>query len=171
MEGAVGFHAEVPAAGEGLEPVVGAAEAAQVGAGRLAVVGVREDVVEVGPADALGAVGHPAGAVAGGDEAFLAGGVGVPVGGRGWSEDRAAAVTFEVVGAAGFGEAQRTIVDANLTALIAALALFQFGSGPVKGFAVTLGLGVVTNMFTAVYFSRYLVALWYDRVRPAALPL
>ena len=43
---------------------------------------------------------------------------------------------------AGFGEAQRTIVDANLTALIAALALFQFGSGPVKGFAVTLGLGV-----------------------------
>ena len=47
----------------------------------------------------------------------------------------------------------RTIVDANLTALIAALALFQFGSGPVKGFAVTLGLGVVTNMFTAVYFA------------------
>ena len=42
----------------------------------------------------------------------------------------------------GFGEAMRTIVDANLTALIAALALFQFGSGPVKGFAVTLGLGV-----------------------------
>ena len=65
----------------------------------------------------------------------------------------------------------RTIVDANLTALIAALALFQFGSGPVKGFAVTLGLGVVTNMFTAVYFSRFLVAIWYDRVRPAALPL
>jgi preprotein translocase subunit SecD len=72
---------------------------------------------------------------------------------------------------AGFGEAMRTIVDANLTALIAALALFQFGSGPVKGFAVTLGLGVVTNMFTAVYFSRFLVGIWYDRVRPAALPL
>jgi preprotein translocase subunit SecD len=71
----------------------------------------------------------------------------------------------------GFGEAMRTIVDANLTALIAALALFQFGSGPVKGFAVTLGLGVITNMFTAVYFSRFLVAIWYDRVRPSALPL
>ena len=42
----------------------------------------------------------------------------------------------------GFAEAMRTIVDANLTSLIAALALFQFGSGPVKGFAVTLGLGV-----------------------------
>jgi protein-export membrane protein SecD len=72
---------------------------------------------------------------------------------------------------AGFGEAMRTIIDANLTALIAALALFQFGSGPVKGFAVTLGLGVITNMFTAVYFSRFLVAIWYDRTRPAALPL
>ena len=72
---------------------------------------------------------------------------------------------------AGFNEAMRTIVDANLTSLIAALALFQFGSGPVKGFAVTLGLGVITNMFTAVYFSRFLVAIWYDRRRPSVLPL
>ena len=72
---------------------------------------------------------------------------------------------------AGFTEAMRTIVDANLTSLIAALALFQFGSGPVKGFAVTLGLGIVTNMFTSVYFSRFLVGLWYDRTRPATLPL
>ena len=72
---------------------------------------------------------------------------------------------------AGFTEAMRTIIDANLTSLIAALALFQFGSGPVKGFAVTLGLGIVTNMFTSVYFSRYLVGIWYDRTRPAALPL
>ena len=72
---------------------------------------------------------------------------------------------------AGFTEAMRTIVDANLTSLIAALALFQFGSGPVKGFAVTLGLGIVTNMFTSVYFSRYLVGIWYDRTRPATLPL
>jgi preprotein translocase subunit SecD len=71
----------------------------------------------------------------------------------------------------GFSEALRTIVDANLTSLIAALALFQFGSGPVKGFAVTLGLGVLTTMFTATYFSRFLVSLWYDRTRPAALPL
>jgi protein-export membrane protein SecD len=71
----------------------------------------------------------------------------------------------------GFTEAMRTIIDANLTSLIAALALFQFGSGPVKGFAVTLGLGIVTNMFTSVYFSRYLVGLWYDRTRPVTLPL
>jgi preprotein translocase subunit SecD len=71
----------------------------------------------------------------------------------------------------GFAEAMRTIVDANLTSLIAALALFQFGAGPVKGFAVTLGLGIVTNMFTSVYFSRFLVGIWYDRTRPATLPL
>lgn len=71
----------------------------------------------------------------------------------------------------GFDEALRTIVDANLTTLIAAMALFQFGSGPVKGFAVTLGFGVITTMFTAVTFSRLLVGMWYDRRRPAQLPL
>lgn len=71
----------------------------------------------------------------------------------------------------GFDEALRTIIDANVTTLIAALALFQFGSGPVKGFAVTLGFGVVTTMFTAVTFSRLLVAMWYDWRRPKAIPL
>ncbi len=72
---------------------------------------------------------------------------------------------------AGFGEATRTIVDANLTTLIAAAALFQFGSGPVKGFAVTLAFGILTNMFTAVTFTRVMVELWYRRTRPAAIPL
>jgi protein-export membrane protein SecD len=71
----------------------------------------------------------------------------------------------------GFDEAIRTIVDANLTSLIAALALFEFGSGPVKGFAVTLGIGIVTTMFTAVTFTRLLVAWWYIRTRPAVIPL
>ncbi len=71
----------------------------------------------------------------------------------------------------GFDEAIRTIVDANLTSLIAALALFEFGSGPVKGFAVTLGIGIVTTMFTAVTFTRLLVAYWYIRTRPAEIPL
>ncbi len=71
----------------------------------------------------------------------------------------------------GFDEAIRTIVDANLTSLIAALALFEFGSGPVKGFAVTLGIGIITTMFTAVTFTRLLVAYWYIRTRPAAIPL
>ena len=50
----------------------------------------------------------------------------------------------------GFREALRTIIDANLTALIAAVLLYAFGSGPVRGFAVTLGMGIVTTMFTAV---------------------
>jgi preprotein translocase subunit SecD len=72
---------------------------------------------------------------------------------------------------AGFGEATRTIVDANLTTLIAAAALFQFGSGPVKGFAVTLAFGIMTNMFTAVTFTRAIVELWYRRTRPAVIPL
>jgi preprotein translocase subunit SecD len=55
---------------------------------------------------------------------------------------------------AGFDRATLTILDANVTTLIAALVLFQFGSGPVKGFAVTLSLGVISSMFTALILSR-----------------
>jgi preprotein translocase subunit SecD len=55
---------------------------------------------------------------------------------------------------AGFERASLTILDANVTTLIAALVLFQFGSGPVKGFAVTLSLGVVSSLFTALILSR-----------------
>ena len=72
---------------------------------------------------------------------------------------------------AGFSEATRTIIDANVTTLIAAVLLFQFGSGPVKGFAVTLSIGIATTMFTAIVLTRLFVALWYGRRRPAALPL
>ncbi len=72
---------------------------------------------------------------------------------------------------AGFRGATRTIVDANVTTLIAALLLFQFGSGPVKGFAVTLAIGVLGSMFTAIALTRLLLSLWYQRVRPKALPL
>ncbi len=71
----------------------------------------------------------------------------------------------------GFDEALRTIIDANLTSLIAALALFQFGTGPVKGFAVTLAFGILANMFTSVTLTRLLVNYWYRRTRPAAIPL
>lgn len=71
----------------------------------------------------------------------------------------------------GFKEAMRTIVDANLTTLIAAILLFQFGSGPVKGFAVTLSIGILTTMFTATVVTRLIVLLWYRRARPAVLPL
>jgi len=56
--------------------------------------------------------------------------------------------------AAGFDRASLTILDANVTTLIAALVLFQFGTGPVKGFAVTLSLGVLASLFTALVFCR-----------------
>lgn len=55
---------------------------------------------------------------------------------------------------AGFGKAFLTIVDSNLTTLLAALVLFQFGTGPVKGFAVTLSIGIISSMFTAIFVSR-----------------
>jgi preprotein translocase subunit SecD len=72
---------------------------------------------------------------------------------------------------AGYKRALTTIIDANVTTLIAAILLFQFGSGPVKGFAVTLAIGIVTSMFTAVTLTRLLVALWLRRARPTQLPL
>jgi preprotein translocase subunit SecD len=54
----------------------------------------------------------------------------------------------------GYGRATITIMDANVTSLIAALVLYQFGTGPVKGFAVTLGIGLVANLFTAIFVTR-----------------
>jgi preprotein translocase subunit SecD len=64
---------------------------------------------------------------------------------------------------AGYERAWGTILDSNVTTLIAGLALLAFGSGPVKGFAVVHCLGIVTSMFSAVVFSRGLVNLWYGR--------
>jgi preprotein translocase subunit SecD len=72
---------------------------------------------------------------------------------------------------AGYREAMRTIIDANLTTLIAAVFLYAFGSGPVRGFAVTLGIGIVTSMFTAISLTRLMVVSWLRRTRPAALPV
>ena len=62
---------------------------------------------------------------------------------------------------AGFDRAFDTILDSNLTTLIAAIMLFGFGTGPIKGFAVTLSIGILTSMFTAVTGSRALVNLTY----------
>ena len=64
---------------------------------------------------------------------------------------------------AGFTRAFATIIDSNVTMLIAAIALFSLGSGPVRGFAVVHCLGILTSMFSAVFFSRGLVNLWYGR--------
>jgi preprotein translocase subunit SecD len=69
----------------------------------------------------------------------------------------------------GYREAFRAIFDANVTHVISAGVMAYFGSGPVRGFAIVLLIGVVTSVFTAVYFTRMLVALWIRRTRPRAL--
>ena len=61
--------------------------------------------------------------------------------------------------------------DSNLTTLFAALFLYIFGSGPIKGFAVTLAIGIVTSLFTAVMVTRLLIILWVERKRPSKIIL
>jgi preprotein translocase subunit SecD len=72
---------------------------------------------------------------------------------------------------AGFSRALTTIVDSNLTTLIAAVLLYSFGSGPVRGFAVTLAIGIVTSMFTATMLTRLIVVTWLRRTKPQTLPV
>jgi preprotein translocase subunit SecD len=72
---------------------------------------------------------------------------------------------------AGFTRALATILDANFTTLIAAAVLFFLGSGPVRGFAVTLIVGIFTTVFTAFTFTRLLVAMWVRWARPTAVPI
>jgi preprotein translocase subunit SecD len=71
----------------------------------------------------------------------------------------------------GYEKALSTIVDANITTLIAAVVLFSFGTGPIKGFAVTLFIGIVTSMFTAILGSRALINLIYGGRRVSALAI
>lgn len=71
----------------------------------------------------------------------------------------------------GFKRALGTIVDANITTLIAALALYLLGSGPIRGFAVTYAIGIATTVFTAFTFTRLMIAFWYHRRRPAKIAL
>ncbi len=70
----------------------------------------------------------------------------------------------------GFSKALATIIDANVTTLIAAIILFYLGSGPVRGFAVTLAIGIATTVFTAYTLTRWIVADWVRRRRPKELP-
>lgn len=72
---------------------------------------------------------------------------------------------------AGFTEAWRTILDSNLTTLVAAFVLFYFGTGPVRGFAVTLTIGVLTSMFTSVTVTRLIITYWLNRFKPKKLPI
>jgi len=69
----------------------------------------------------------------------------------------------------GYKEASTAIFDANITNVIAAVLMWYFGSGPIRGFAVVLMIGIVTSVFTAVNFTRMLVALWVRRKRPRVL--
>ncbi len=69
----------------------------------------------------------------------------------------------------GYEKATSAIIDANVTTLIAAIILFMMGSGPVKGFAVTLGLGIVTSVFTAIWVTRLLVVLYLKARKPKTI--
>jgi protein-export membrane protein SecD len=69
----------------------------------------------------------------------------------------------------GFRRAMATIIDANMTHLIASLILFELGSGPVKGFAVALGVGIITSFFTSVMVTRLVVITWLNAARPRTL--
>jgi SecD/SecF fusion protein len=72
---------------------------------------------------------------------------------------------------AGFSRAMGTILDANITHLLSAAILFAFGAGPVKGFAWTLSIGVITTVFSAVLVTQVLLAMWFRARRPKSLPI
>ena len=72
---------------------------------------------------------------------------------------------------AGYSRALTTIIDANLTTFIAAVLLYMFGSGPVRGFAVTLAIGLCTSMFSTIMVTRLMVITWLRQKRPQRLPL
>ena len=71
----------------------------------------------------------------------------------------------------GYKQAMSTIVDSNITTLIAALILFSFGTGPIKGFAVTLGVGIATSMFSAIMVTRLIIVLWLKNRKPTTIPI
>mgnify|MGYP003308867658 FL=1 len=69
----------------------------------------------------------------------------------------------------GYEKAMSAILDANITTFIAAVILFLMGSGPVRGFSITLGLGIITSVFTAIFVTRLLVVMWFERRRPKTI--
>lgn len=69
----------------------------------------------------------------------------------------------------GYDRALSAIIDANITTFIIATILFMLGSGPVRGFAITLGLGILTSVFTAIFVTRLLVVTWFERRRPKTI--
>jgi preprotein translocase subunit SecD len=71
----------------------------------------------------------------------------------------------------GYEKALSAILDANITTFITAVILFAMGSGPVRGFAITLGLGILTSVFTAIFVTRLIVVFWFERRRPKTIEL
>ncbi len=69
----------------------------------------------------------------------------------------------------GYSRALSAILDSNITTLITAAILFALGSGPVRGFAITLGLGIITSVFTAYYVTRLIIVIWFERRRPKTI--
>ena len=70
----------------------------------------------------------------------------------------------------GYEKALTSIIDANVTTMIAAVLLFVLGSGPIRGFSITLGVGIVTSVFTAIYLTRMLIFL-FSSDRPKRLEI
>jgi preprotein translocase subunit SecD len=69
----------------------------------------------------------------------------------------------------GYEKALSAILDANITTFITAVILFAMGSGPVRGFAITLGLGILTSVFTAIFVTRVMIVMWFERRRPKTI--
>ena len=69
----------------------------------------------------------------------------------------------------GYEKALSAILDANITTFITAVILFAVGSGPVRGFAITLGLGILTSVFTAIFVTRLMIVIWFERRRPKTI--
>jgi len=69
----------------------------------------------------------------------------------------------------GYEKALSAIIDANITTFITAVILFVMGSGPVRGFAITLGLGIMTSVFTAIFVTRLIIVMWFERRRPKTI--
>ena len=86
-------------------------------------------------------------------------------------EELAAGTPPQTAITAGYDKAFSSIADANVTTLIAGIVLFAFGTGPIKGFAVTLSLGIVTSMFTAIVGTRSIVNLVYGRRKVETVPV
>jgi len=84
-----------------------------------------------------------------------------------WRHGRTALNSIET----GFKAALATVLDSNFTALIAAVVLFGVGSGPVRGFAITHAIGILTTLFTAFTFTRLIVSWWVRTTKPKEVPL